>query len=257
MKMSRSFNVYLYFKVQEKHRRQRQNESRSFPDNFSNSRPARSTYEGEEWLETCRAYCEIHSVEDGIRFCHSLYPQNQPSICRRMSSPPQINASFSSTFRRDISEIEDEEDDENFGIRTERSIPRPSSGPSMVYFNVKLKINDVLMLPDPWGGREESPAAPGECLYLPIKHVAFSDSRNEPFGPEGFLGLSCHSKYLLTQCYIDCPNNTALNRQLEAIQEEEELLDAMNFWLYGSLVVIAWIAMSVVEVSHISYHIIS
>ncbi|XP_021956189.1 major facilitator superfamily domain-containing protein 6 isoform X2 [Folsomia candida] len=232
--------------VDERRRKERLNTTSAGTD--SHIRSARSSLDSsDQCVESCRGYCEIHGIEDGIRFCHSLFPHNQPEICRIMSSPPQIQNNSMLIRARDTGEHYDKEDDDDEeseidGSRTERSIPRPS-GPHIIDFDVKLKIDEVLMIDDPWGGREESPAAPGKCLYIPIKEVSFYKDSD----PLVFRGLSCHKQFLLQNCYIDCPNNTALNRQLESIQEEEELLDAMNFWMYGSLVVIAWIAMSVVE----------
>jgi hypothetical protein len=244
------FYVHLYIQVQERHRKEKETEEEgnkhdNTTDNYLR-RPSRSTLENNDWVETCRANCEIHGVEDGIRFCHSLFPQHQPELCRRMSARPviQINDSSSqhsfipsphrggSQDGEEYDYDEDNEDTGDLGPRTERSFPRPS-GPSIIYFDVKLEINAIFLDNDQWGGSPDSVAAPGQCLYMPIKQVSFY---NDP-EPVGFRGLSCHKKDILTQCYIDCPNNTALNRQLESIQEEEELLDAMNFWMYGSLVV--------------------
>jgi hypothetical protein len=221
-------------------RYQRQNTS----VNDNNIRPSQKSFRevANQGLELCRAHCEIHGVEEAIQFCHSLYDLNQPEICRRMASPPQIpiNASFMTTNSDDDSEEESYIEPETVTTTTIRTpLPR-TAGAHLMVFDVKLKINSVYMAKDPWGGRDESAAAAGYCLYLPIAEVAFDDQVRG-------LSLSCHTNFLLRQCYIRCPNNTALNRQLEAIQEEEELLDAMNFWMYGSLVVIAWIAMSVVE----------
>jgi len=190
--------------------------------NFSDRLERSVIDEDDEWIEDCQARCEIHGFLEGIDFCNSILNNNQPEVCYQMRSPRKDGVSVSTT-----------EDTQNNWTRSTHPMLQ---GAYVIQFAVKLKINQVMMIEDPYAPR---PAA--ECLYLPIKTIAFGTDSND------FRGLSCGPKTLVKHCFINCPNNTALNRHLETILQEQELLDSMNFWMYGSLVCIAWIAMSVVE----------
>lgn len=195
-------------------------------------RQTRSVPEEDEPLEECQGKCEIRGFYEGVGFCTNVMNQNVPNFCSMISSerhsletprtdaiqyapaerdvPSNSNRSHSMHQHGGVSEDEDDESDE------------------LVTFNftLKLKIVEVELV--------------NSCIYLPISDVDFGGGR-------GFKGLSCNKQILLKKCYIDCANNTELNTHLDTIVSEQELLDSMNFWMYGSLVVIAWIAMSVVE----------
>jgi hypothetical protein len=64
--------------------------------------------------------------------------------------------------------------------------------------------------------------------------------------PASFQQFSClPNKTELSNCFLDCPNNTALNKFLERIVEDEELTGLSTFWFYGLLVILAFSSMAV------------
>lgn len=200
---------------------------------MSPDRQTRSIPEDDEYLEECQARCEIRGFVEGVGFCTNVMNKNVPNICNMMHigghtiletprtdaiqyAPAEkvSNANRSSSMHQ-TGGISGEKDDE-------------MDEPEMVSFNftLKLRITHVQL--------------ENGCLYLPVSDVDFG-------GGLGYRGLSCTKTTILRKCLIDCANNTELNKHLDTIVSEEELLDSMNFWMYGSLVVIAWIAMAVVE----------
>jgi len=220
--------------------RQRQNKT----DSENKIRNDRAAIEQGRWLETCSGFCNIHGFVEGIEFCNNIMNrENQPEICQKMRSSPQPQLD-----RMLLSSMRDNRTTASPTRFSSFSSMRSGRGPLSIHFDVKIKITDVLT-----SKSELNPDS--DCLMLPIDDIAFAqyltvedESSSTEKSVEGvYRGLSCYPQTFLTDCFIDCPNNTALNRYLETVEPEEELLDSMNFWMYGSLVVIAWIALAVVE----------
>lgn len=205
---------------------------------FRTSSPDQQSFDDSDCMEQCTGRCEIRGFFEGVSLCTNVINRNVPQFCSMITThshttlePPRTHAIQyapaeqvpSSPGNRTLSmrqhgrgmtsgELEFEEDD--------------SPEPPGFNFTTKIRINHVTI--------------DKGCLYLPISDVDFLTGN-------GFRGLSCNQDLVLSNCFISCDNNTALNNHLNTIQQEVELLDSMNFWMYGSLVVIAWIAMAVVE----------
>jgi len=178
-----------------------------------NDRTERAIIEDDEVLEVCTGTCEFQNFKEGVDFCTRVQNGNVPSLCypvrgdHQMETPRSDAIQYAPAERQvpsnSLNKTEQQIEDELIGDKSEH----------LFDFKVKVKINRVMLF--------------DSCLYLPIEDIQFA---------QGFKGLSCYSKTILRKCEIDCGNNTALNGHLATIKSEEELLDSMNFWLYGSLV---------------------
>ncbi|CAL8073450.1 unnamed protein product [Orchesella dallaii] len=191
------------------------------------NRSERAIIENDEYLEVCTGTCEFQNFREGVDFCTKVQNRNVPPLCypviglsQQLETPRSDSIKYAPAERQ----VPSNSPNKSNLLQQEDELAEHDNTEHLFEFKVKLKIDEVLLL--------------NGCLYLPIGDIDFE---------QGYRGLSCFEKTMLRKCEIDCGNNTNLNRHLETIKSEEELLDSMNFWLYGSLVVIAWIAMGVTE----------
>lgn len=192
----------------------------------------------DEFYEVCNGTCEFRGFVEGVNFCTHVINHNVPQPCYRvLAGHPVLETPRTDAIQYAPAERDVPSHSQSHGNKSTTGPRQPGEGPEDTEdleeeeddrvtfdFKVKLKITRATLQ--------------DRCLYMPIGEINFDQE---------YRGLSCNTPAVLKKCHIDCGNNPALNSHLNTIHSETELLDSMNFWLYGSLVVIAWIAMAVVE----------
>ncbi|CAG7717968.1 unnamed protein product, partial [Allacma fusca] len=175
-------------------------------------------------FEECYVECEIHSFAHGVKFCSSILGNNAPGVCGLWGCRDNFASEYDSHSEHQHGSYSDEED---------YSDPSLYLQPTILQFSVQLKIWDAIFLPGLHGDVAKN------CLILPVETVAFE-------GESGRAGLSCLNSSILPYCFIDCPNNPALNSHLERVVEHVDVYGSVNFWLYGTLIIFSFVAMAVV-----------
>lgn len=172
--------------------------------------------------EVCHILCHIHSIREFLDFCDNLENSYMPSDCkRRMRKRDEESAeAAASTSMRSVTPNSQK-----------LSVAPPTHkdiGPYLLNFDVKLKLASSFV---------------SDCLFLRVHEVSFNPGIDE------FQKISCLSNQnVLDTCFADCPNNEELNKRMERIMpEDEEQFTSTKFWLYGTLVVIAFVSMAVVN----------